>query len=182
LQKVENQFFSGRCLRCNTGQSDEKILLLCREFSEVVLTKIKVTRNELLSFCRSITPSLKENLHNAAIIRIQTLHEKVMKFKDTLSEEQWSDMKVVILGPHMPRRGNLLSQYFARLLNISEDEDKKLIYCEGLADQESALDLLAINITDTEASVAFFEDPEYMHHDLLSSPTQNYLEKLFQHS
>lgn len=40
----------------------------------------------------------------------------------------------------------------------------------------------ATNRTDTEASEAFFSDPEYMHSDILSRPTEEYLEVIFNES
>jgi len=79
----------------------------------------------------------------------------------------------------MARKGYLITQYFARLLDISEEEDRRLIFAEGFADEELALDLLATNATDTEASEVFFDDPTFMHSDVLSTATEEYLDELF---
>lgn len=44
--------------------------------------------------------------------------------------------------PHSNFFLKLVSQYFAKLLNVHEEEDQKLIYAEGSDEENAALDLL----------------------------------------
>lgn len=72
------------------------------------------------------------------------LHTKVMEFSESISHDQWENVHVVIMGSHMARKGFLISQYFAKLFGIREDDDRKLIFAEGNFEEGFALDLLVI--------------------------------------
>lgn len=67
-----------------------------------------------------------------------------MEFSESISHDQWENVHVVIMGSHMARKGFLISQYFAKLFGIREDDDRKLIFAEGNFEEGFALDLLVI--------------------------------------
>jgi len=160
-------------------QNQIELIKPCVSFMEDLMEKRSVRREDLIQFARDATPYIKENFRYAAASQINELHKQVMEYKATLSKEQWEHITVVIMGSHMARRGFVVSQYFARLLRVDEDEDKKLIFAEGTSDVCEALDLLATNATDTEASHAFFGDPEYMHSDILKNYAEEVLENMW---
>jgi hypothetical protein len=104
-----------------------------------------------------------------------------MEFKEGFTDQQWSDVRVIVMGPHMvtplflhfssyspslflhfssfflsflrsfiemkARRGFLVSQYFAKLLNVTAEEDRRLLFAESTWDLDAALDLLATSHT-----------------------------------
>ncbi len=78
----------------------------------------------------------------------------------------------------MPRRNNLAVQYFARLLG-EKGEGKRIIYAEALFDESKALKLLGTHRIDTRLGEDIFDEPLYMHRDLLSDAAKNYLDELF---
>src|SRR5205085_273935 len=79
----------------------------------------------------------------------------------------WGKLKVVITGSALPRKENLATQYFARLLGVP-GEGPRLVYAEGLYEEAKALRLLNASAVDTRLGEVFFDDPARMHRDLLA--------------
>ena len=77
----------------------------------------------------------------------------------------------------MPRVGNLATQYFAWALGGDVDE-RRLIYTEGIFDEERSLSVLGTSLQDSGVAEAFFGEPLRMHRDLLADAAAAYLKKL----
>ena len=94
-----------------------------------------------------------------------------------MSPEQWSRLHVVIIGPHMPREGLVVMQYFLRLLHEPR-EGRRVVYAESLWEEPKAMDLLATHLLDGSVGEAFFGDFMRMHRDLLGDAAADYLTHL----
>ena len=67
-----------------------------------------------------------------------------------------------------PRVDNAAVQYFARLFGETRGEGRRVVYAEGLWDEEKAMNLLGTLRLDGKLSVAVFSDPFRMYRDLLA--------------
>jgi hypothetical protein len=91
--------------------------------------------------------------------------------------DDWAKLRVLVLGPQMPRKHNVAIQYFAKLLGVA-GESRRLVYAEELSGEQQGLNLLATHQLDSELSKAFFGDPERMDIDLLGNAASVYLDLL----
>ena len=81
------------------------------------------------------------------------------------------------MGSPMPRRGNVATQYFGRLLGV-QGECERIVYAESIPEEARALNLLGTHLLDTEIGAVFFEDPRRMHRDLLADAAEAYLDEM----
>lgn len=133
-------------------------------------------KKSLDKFAASLSEDLLTNAYEAISSQLSMMDKKVAEWKTKLGTEKFSRLKVVIPGGHMPRQQNSCFQYFARLLNVKEEGDK-IIYAEGLQQEEDSLKLLGTHILDESVAVAFFHDRWRMHRDLLSDGARRYLKE-----
>src|SRR5262249_21664353 len=70
----------------------------------------------LMAFAQSVGPLMLENANDAAAAELDMTHAVVMKWKKRIPPEEWKRLVVVVPGFQMPRRMNILTQYFAKLL------------------------------------------------------------------
>ena len=99
-------------------------------------------------------------------------------WRATLTDGEWERLTVIALVGQLPRRGNMAVQHFARLLG-EPGEGRRIIYAEGLGDEQRALDLLGTRLVDTGLGAAFFGDPARLHRDLLGDAAKEALDELF---
>jgi hypothetical protein len=98
-------------------------------------------------------------------------------WRKEMTPEEWTRLRVIVMGSALPRRGNLAVQYFARLLG-EKSESPRLVYAESVWEEDRALRLLATYMLDTGVGVAFFDDPLRMHRDLLADAATEYIKQL----
>lgn len=135
-----------------------------------------ISSGELQAFCRDISKPVMQNADEGVASQLSTIDSIVRKWRDSLSEEKWNKLKVVIVSGHMPREQQSNMQYFSKLLKQKREGDR-LIYCEGLSEENDALNLLATHGIDREIAIAYFDDEWRMHRDLLSDGAAAYLKK-----
>jgi len=142
------------------------------------------SRSQLMSFARSVGSLMLENANDAAAAQLDMTHAVVMKWKERIPPEEWKRLVVVVPGFQMPRRMNILTQYFARLLGEPSHnlgyplESRRLIYAEFISKDRDYLDLMATTFIDGDASEAFFGDRWRMSRDVLADGAQDRLKKL----
>jgi hypothetical protein len=108
-------------------------------------------------------------------------HAAVMRWKKRIPPDEWKRLVVVVRGPQMPRRMNILTQYFAKVLDEPSHnlgyplESRRLIYAEFIPPGRDHLDLMSTAFIDGDASEAFFGDRWRMSRDLLADGAQEYL-------
>jgi len=150
------------------------------------------TAEKVNSYFRAILPLVKEAINDASQVRIYALHNAVKNWRVELSEQEWGHTAIIIMGPHMPRKGELSMQYancimgkqergspkegcpYARAKGHKEDpmhREQICIYAEGLEDEDKALDLLITHIVDERVGSHILEDPKAMHQDILADAT-----------
>jgi len=134
---------------------------------------IKVER--LAAFARELGPLLLANADAAAGLELAELDRATALLRKGLSPHEWNRLRVVIIGSHMAREGEVSQQYFCRLLDEPR-EGARVIYAEGLWQDKDAMDLLATHLVDLGAGAAFFGDPMRMHRDILADGARKWLD------
>ena len=127
------------------------------------------------AFARELAPDLMANVHDAAALQLEALHTAVSAWRKAMPPAEWNGLRVVLIGAHMPREGEVTWQYFSRLLRQPREGDR-IIYAESLWELKDALDLLATHGVDRGLGAAFFGDPERMHRDLLADGARDWLD------
>src|SRR5262249_29359619 len=123
-------------------------------------------------------PLLEANGAEAARAQIDALHRQMKAWRGRLTDAEWGQLRVIVMGTQLPRKDNLAVQYFARLLGEA-GEGGRVVYAEALFEESRALDLLGTRLVDTRIGAAFFEDEARMRRDLLGDAAREYLDELF---
>ena len=158
-----------------------EILSKSKSYLNEVISNRKATRMGLLDFARGVGPLLLANANDAAAAQIDLTHGAVMQWKKRIPREDWKRLVVVISGPQMPRRLNIFTQYFAKVLGENGDhlgyplEGRRLIYAEQIFGGRDQLDLMATTLVDGDASEAFFGNRWRMSRDILADGAAEYL-------
>jgi hypothetical protein len=155
----------------------ERILRESIDFVDAVVEARAVTRTGLTAFARRVAPLVLANADDAARAQLDTLHARVTAWRRELTPAEWQRLRVVIVGVHMAREGEVATQYFSRLLG-EPSEGRRIVYAESLWDEAPALDLLGTHLLDAGIGGAFFDDTMRMHRDLLSDAARDYLPTL----
>lgn len=163
----------GRLPEADLGRQ-RQIISAAREFLDGVLQRKAFKNDELVAFTRKTGPPVLANAAEAARVEIDGLHKQVMAWKADMTPEEWGRLRVVVCGSKMPRKGNLDTQYFAKLLG-EPGECSRIVYAEGVAEEGRAMNLLGTFTIDTEIGSAFFDDKTRMHRDLLEDGAAEYL-------
>jgi hypothetical protein len=137
----------------------------------------KFARSSLLAFTRGMAPLVLENVTEATRAQLDATHAQVSAWRRNLSPQEWEQLHVVIIGPHMPREDLVVTQYFLRLLHEPK-EGRRVVYAESLWEEPKALDLLGTHLLDGSVGDAFFGDYMSMHRDLLGDAATRYLPRL----
>lgn len=155
----------------------KQIVAASLAFLDDVAAKRECLRVSLTAFTRRMAPLVLENVEEAMRAQLDATHAQVSAWRRELSAEQWSRLRVVIIGPHMPREDLVVTQYFLRLLHEPR-EGNRVVYAESLWQEPQALDLLGTHLLDGSVGEAFFGDFMRMHRDLLGDAAKKYLPKL----
>lgn len=164
-------------LSAGTIARQKRIAAASLGFLNDVAANRRVARALLVSFTRDMAPLVLQNVTEAARAELDAVNTQVSAWRHELSPQAWSQLHVVIIGPHMPREKLSVMQYFLRLLN-EPAEGGRVIYAESLWDEQKAMDLLATHLLDGGVGEAFFGDPMRMHRDLLGDAAAEYLPSL----
>ncbi len=135
------------------------------------------SRSALVAFTRGMAPLVMENVTEATRAQLDATHAQVSAWRRDLSPQEWNQLHVVIIGPHMPRENLVVMQYFLRLLHEPR-EGRRVVYAESLWMEPQALDLLGTHLLDGSVGEAFFGDYMRMHRDLLGDAARQYLPRL----
>jgi hypothetical protein len=154
-----------------------RIVAASLAFLDDVAGSRKFARSSLLKFTRGMAPLLMENVTDATRAQLDATHAQVSAWRRDLSPEEWDQLHVLIIGPHMPREDLVVTQYFLRLLHEPK-EGRRVVYAESLWEEPKALDLLGTHLLDGSVGEAFFGDYLRMHRDLLGAAATQYLPRL----
>jgi hypothetical protein len=154
-----------------------QILEESAKYLDEVLAAKKVKAEALRAFTRKLGPLLKDSAGYAASTQLDAMHKQIVAWKAAMTAEEWRQVRVLILGSSPPRKDNLRTQYFARLLG-EQGEGDRILYAEALFDESRALNLLGSYQLDTVIGTDFFDDPGSMHRDLLADGAAAHLKKM----
>ena len=134
-------------------------------------------RSKLLEFTRRMAPLVMENVGDATRAQLDAVHAQVSAWRRNLSPQEWEQLQVLIIGPHMPREDLVVTQYFLSMLH-EPAEGGRVVYAESLWEEPKALDLLGTHLLDGSIGDAFFGNYMRMHRDLLGDAAKEYLPRL----
>ena len=150
-------------------------------FLDAVIGAGRVSSNELMDFARSVGPDIEPLLAAAAIAQLEACDAIIREIQQTrLTEAQWAELRVLVLGPYMARQGQLFLQYFSLLLDTPQQGDRRVVYFDG-EDLADAYDRLGTTMLDSQASHAIFDNHDRLHRDVLADATTEYLKRLAKH-
>jgi hypothetical protein len=158
-------------------RGQEQIICATLCFLGSVIDRKQVTGEELLEFTRKLGPRLLTNASQAARAELAGLDKQVRTWRAALSPDEWKKLRVIVMGSALPRRDNLATQYFSRLLG-EKGEGSRIVYAESIFDESRALNLLGTHLLDTRIGTAFFSDPQRMHRDLLADAAMEQLRSM----
>ena len=144
------------------------------KFLDQTLREKKVQSSTLTAFARAMAPLVLANAADAARVQIDGVDKQVKAWRAEVAPAEWKRLHVLILGPALPRKGNVTVQYFARLLG-ERGEGQRIIYTEGIFEVPRALQSLGTRLLDTRIGADFFGDEQRMHRDLLADAAEAYL-------
>lgn len=141
-------------------------------FIDAVLKVGRISSDELEKFCRASRADVMANCGAAARAQLLATHRQVMVWKKDMTPDQWAGLTVIVQGAQTPRVENAAVQYFARLLG-ERGEGRRVVYAEGLWDEDKAMNLLGTLRLDGKLSVAVFGDPYRMYRDILADAARS---------
>lgn len=156
----------------DTLTRQKRIIARSLEFIDKVRKDGQVSADDLNAFCRASRADVMANAAAAARAQLLATHRQVLAWKKDMTAEEWAGLTVVVQGGQAPRAENAAVQYFARLFGGS-GEGKRVVYAEGLWDEDKALNLLGTLRLDGKLSVAVFNDPARMYRDLLADAARS---------
>ncbi len=156
----------------------QAIMQAALHYMDAVLQSRHLEPADLRSFTRAIAPDLLANADAAAALQLDLMHAETARLRAHLGEADWARLWILVPGPKAPREGNLQYGYYSRLLRGAEDE-KRLLYFEGMFTAEPALNQLGRYITDRQAADLFFGDAYRLDRDLLADGAARHLDRLF---
>jgi hypothetical protein len=144
---------------------------------DAVIKSREVHRADTARYARRMGPLVLANVSEAARAQLDGLHAAVTAWRREMSADEWHALRVVVIGVHMAREGELATQYFLRALGEAA-EGRRVVYAEGLWEEPRALDLLGTHLLDGSVGAAFFGNDQRMHRDVLGDAGRSYLDEL----
>jgi len=164
-------------LSAATLARQKRIVAASLAFLDDATRRRELARSLLLAFTRRMAPLVMENVTEATRAQLDATHAQVSAWRRDFSPQEWNQLHVLIIGPHMPRENLVVTQYFLRLLHEPR-EGGRVVYAESLWEEPQALDLLGTHLLDGSVGEAFFGDYMRMHRDLLGDAASQYLPRL----
>ena len=155
------------------------IFSLSKLYIQKVLLNKKTTKKEFQEFYATVIGLLSDNLHDGAMEQLTQFYEKLESWKREYPNENWDELRVVVMGHHQPRELHTLKLFFQWLLNEPEFE-KKVVYAEfqfsifGKNSEKAenlALRLLATVDLDQEVSYCLSGDETLLEKDVMGPST-----------
>ena len=158
-----------------TLQRQRLILEASRRFLDGVLAADRVSAGGLAGYTQAMKGPIQGNIRQAAALELAALDRVVPAWRRDQLATCWDRVKVVVIGSHMAREGEVSWQYFSRLLG-QDCAGGRLVFAEGLWEPKEALGLLATHGVDRALGEAFFGDPGRTHRDVLAEAAKKWLE------
>ncbi len=138
------------------------------------------TREGFKEFFEPIRPLIAENLRVGALEQLNQFGAQMELWKSEYPDEEWDNLRVVILGLHQPRVLYTMTQLFQWLLSV-EEAKPRIVYAEyqhsffgddlAIA-QDLAIELATKVDLDRMVSDAVFGDATYLESDVMGRATR----------
>lgn len=156
----------------------------------------RTTDDELSHYITSLHKAFMANARDAAVAQVNAMHTQMLAWRKELTDDEWAGLRVVVVSSEQARRGNVATQYFAKLLNCREKqigypgESTRLYYREYTPERPGNTDsyadwlhrqdrtLFATMDLDADASIAFFGNSWRMRIDVMADGARDYLKTL----
>ncbi len=158
--------------------TQKQIVKLSLDFIDDSIKNEKINPQEFHAYFKKANPLIWKNVNGAAIAQINLLNQEMNVWHKKIPANDWKNLKVIVVGLHMPREHNLIAEFFSKFLKRPIDSEH-LIYGENLTSEADARDLLARVSLDTTLGQVALNDSKRMYRDLLADSAQKYLERLF---
>ncbi len=170
----------------NEGQKDRILSLLktSNQYLQKIISDKKTSKEEFHAFTKSVRKHIEANLYDGAMEQLTQFHEKLHHWKSAYPNENWDELRVVVMGFHQPRDLYALKLFFQWLLDEPETE-RRVVYAEfqfsmfgknrGKA-EDLALKLLATVDLDKEASLFLLGEKTLLQKDVMGPATVKILE------
>lgn len=160
------------------------ILSSSRDFIDDITAAGSVSAQQFEAFVVPLRPLFDDNFKLAAWEQLRQFRARMEQFQAEYPEENWSQLRVVIMGFHQPRELWTLKQFFQWLLNEPGFE-KRVVYAEfqqpffgahRARAEAQALELLTKVDFDLGAAAVFLGDETRMGRDILGPYARDILE------
>ena len=159
------------------GDKEGPLIILrnTREAITAALADRSMTQSVYVAYVRSIRDAIRANLYVGAREQLEQFMRQVHAWKLKYPEENWDELRVVVLGFHQPRDEYALKLLFQWLLN-EPDYEQRVVYAEfqnGFSGralpeaEELALVLLTKVDFELEAARLIFDDQTYLQRDVM---------------
>lgn len=128
-----------------------------------------------LEFVEPLRPLFLENFHLAANEQLRQFRDQMTVFQARYPQQNWSDLRVVVMGFHQPRRLWTLHQFFQWLIR-EPGYEHRAVYAEfqfpPFGQRRAAAEALAIELAtkvdfDLDAGAVFLGDRTALGQDIL---------------
>jgi hypothetical protein len=170
---AENALQSGGFSETQTVRQ-KQILDASTALLQTIIQTKHVDRSSLESYTQTMAPLMLKNADEAGCYQVQATHAQLMKWKATLSNDEWAHLIAVNKGAHQARYRNAATQYFEWLFQGAAPswaypgESGRVLYAESMSKDQTGGDELVSVLIDADASRAFFGNEWRMSEDILS--------------
>lgn len=134
------------------------------------------SRAALTRFAGELGPVLMRLIDDATALQLTALDRVARSLLGQLSAPELAQLQVVVTGDHQARVRSLPMQYFLRLLGERDGSERRVVYAEGVQDEQGALALAATRRLDRAIGRDFFGEPRRLQRDLLGDAAHAQLE------
>lgn len=132
-----------------------------------------IALDRLQRFTAGVRPLTARATERAAARALERLADAVTHLERTFDDEDaWRELFCVVCSGHQPRAGELNMQFFRRYLHDrrigGSQAEHRLLYGEGLGEEDDALRLVAQRRVDAELGVHFTGSATRLNQDVLA--------------
>lgn len=153
------------------------ILERSRDFIDTISAAKMVSEAEFLAFVTPLRPLFADNFRLAAMEQLRQFRAQMQRYKAEFPDQDWQNLRVVVMGFHQPRQLWTPKQFFQWLLR-EPDYEHRVVYAEfqhpffganRAAAEDKALELLTKVDFDQKAAEVFLGDRTGLGSDVLGS-------------
>ncbi len=176
IEKASPQVSTNEGLEPSDDARQKTLITQTLTFLDKTIKDRHVSADELQAYVRATSVPDLENAYEAVASQMNSMDKTMAKWHKELTPDEWNKLYVFIATAHMPRQQLIAYQYFAKLLNQSEEGDRVIVgENPGTTTEEQGIDLVLTHILDRKIAIQFFNDPWRMHRDLLSDAGKKWL-------